>query len=306
MHVGHLRSTVIGDALVRVLECLGHDVVRQNHIGDWGTPFGMLIEHLLDVGEDEAAAELSVGDLDRFYQEAREQVRRRRRASPSGPGGGSSRSRPATPRPCGCGSCWSTSRQPYFPAVYDRLGVLLADDDIVGESGYNTTARRGRRRARRAGAARASTTAPLCVFPPGFTGRDGEPLPLIVRKSRRRLRLRRHRPGRHPLPRSTTSARPGCSTSSAPRSATTSRWSSRSPRMAGWLAPPARRRARRLRQRARRRRQDVQDPGGRDGQAGRPARRGGRPGRGRRRREEPRPRRRRGAPRWPTRSASAR
>ena len=48
MHVGHLRSTIIGDALVRALECAGHDVVRQNHLGDWGTPFGMLIEHLLD------------------------------------------------------------------------------------------------------------------------------------------------------------------------------------------------------------------------------------------------------------------
>ncbi len=56
MHVGHLRTTVVGDALGRVLERLGHDVIRQNHIGDWGTPFGMLIEHLLDVGEDSADA----------------------------------------------------------------------------------------------------------------------------------------------------------------------------------------------------------------------------------------------------------
>src|SRR5437764_345250 len=71
MHVGHLRSTIIGDALVRVLEFLGHTVIRQNHLGDWGTPFGMLIEHLLSVGETEAAEELSVGDLGRFYQEAR-------------------------------------------------------------------------------------------------------------------------------------------------------------------------------------------------------------------------------------------
>ena len=52
MHVGHLRSTVIGDSLVRLFEFLGHDVVRENHIGDWGRPFGMLIEHLLDLGED--------------------------------------------------------------------------------------------------------------------------------------------------------------------------------------------------------------------------------------------------------------
>ena len=56
MHVGHLRSTIIGDALGRILEVLGHEVVRQNHVGDWGTPFGMLIEHLVDLGQGEKAA----------------------------------------------------------------------------------------------------------------------------------------------------------------------------------------------------------------------------------------------------------
>ena len=71
MHVGHLRSTVIGDAAVRLLDWLGHRVVRVNHLGDWGTPFGMLIEHLLDLGEAEAAHELSMGDLDGFYRAAR-------------------------------------------------------------------------------------------------------------------------------------------------------------------------------------------------------------------------------------------
>src|SRR3954451_12452971 len=72
MHVGHLRSTIIGDAIVRVLTFLGHNVVRHNHLGDWGTPFGMLIEHLLDLGEEEAAHELSVGYLNSFYQQARQ------------------------------------------------------------------------------------------------------------------------------------------------------------------------------------------------------------------------------------------
>jgi arginyl-tRNA synthetase len=59
MHVGHLRTTVIGDSLVRMLTFVGHDVIRENHIGDWGTPFGMLIEHLLDLGETKAAEHLS-------------------------------------------------------------------------------------------------------------------------------------------------------------------------------------------------------------------------------------------------------
>src|ERR1700728_3128600 len=71
MHVGHLRTTVIGDALARTLSFLGHNVRRENHIGDWGTPFGMLIEHLIDLGEQEGAKELSVGDLTGFYRQAR-------------------------------------------------------------------------------------------------------------------------------------------------------------------------------------------------------------------------------------------
>src|SRR6185369_8350564 len=69
MHVGHLRSTILGDALARVFEAQGQEVIRQNHLGDWGTPFGMLIEHLLDVGED--AAESSMSELKVFYQAAR-------------------------------------------------------------------------------------------------------------------------------------------------------------------------------------------------------------------------------------------
>ena len=71
MHIGHLRTTVIGDSLVRILEFVGHTVIRENHVGDWGTPFGMMIEHLLDLGETDAAAGLSLGDLDGFYKQAR-------------------------------------------------------------------------------------------------------------------------------------------------------------------------------------------------------------------------------------------
>src|SRR5919199_658066 len=71
MHVGHLRTTVVGDALARTLEHLGHQVIRQNHVGDWGTPFGMLIEHLLEVGEDSDEARLLVERPNDFYQAAR-------------------------------------------------------------------------------------------------------------------------------------------------------------------------------------------------------------------------------------------
>ena len=116
MHVGHLRTTVVGDSLARTLEHLGHNVIRQNHIGDWGTPFGMLIEHLLDVGEDSDEAGLLVTDPNAFYQAARVKFDPPRRpnrpaaqaTSTCGPARGSSRSRPATPRPSGSGTSSST------------------------------------------------------------------------------------------------------------------------------------------------------------------------------------------------------
>jgi arginyl-tRNA synthetase len=181
MHVGHLRSSIIGDALVRVLEFVGHRVIRQNHLGDWGTPFGMLIEHLLSVGEAEAANELSVGELGRFYQEARAEFdanpdfadRARRRVVELQAGD------PQTLR------LWKllvdeSSR--YFSAVYQRLGVKLTADDQAGESMYNPLLADTMAELERLGLLVESDGA-LCVFPEGFTTREGNPLPLIVRKS---------------------------------------------------------------------------------------------------------------------------
>jgi arginyl-tRNA synthetase len=136
MHVGHLRTTIIGDALCRVLHHLGHTVIRENHVGDWGTPFGMLIEHLLDLGEDEAAHELSLGDLDAFYRQARtkfdaddefkERSRQRVVLLQSGDA--------ETLR------LWRLlvdESVAYFDQVYAKLGVLLTDADLMGESAYN-------------------------------------------------------------------------------------------------------------------------------------------------------------------------
>ena len=71
MHVGHLRTTIVGDAIARVTEFAGDHVIRDNHVGDWGTPFGMLIEHLVDVGEDSPEAGLLRTDPNTFYQAAR-------------------------------------------------------------------------------------------------------------------------------------------------------------------------------------------------------------------------------------------
>lgn len=72
MHVGHLRSTIIGDAVVRVLEFLGHKVIRQNHVGDWGTQFGMLIAHMVDQQTDGSDLSVKLADLETFYREAKQ------------------------------------------------------------------------------------------------------------------------------------------------------------------------------------------------------------------------------------------
>ncbi|HEX6309545.1 MAG TPA: arginine--tRNA ligase [Longimicrobiales bacterium] len=181
MHVGHLRSTVIGDAAVRLLEWLGHRVVKANHIGDWGTPFGMLIEHLLDVGEAEATHELSVGDLDTFYKTARrkfdadpafaERARRRVVALQAGDW----RTRHAWQLLVG-------QSEKYFLSVYGRLHVKLGADDFAGESTYNDLLQPVVDELAALGLLRESEGA-LCVFPQGFVNREGEPLPLIVQKS---------------------------------------------------------------------------------------------------------------------------
>ena len=181
MHVGHLRTTVIGDALCRLLDFAGHTVLRENHIGDWGTNFGMLIEHLLDLGEEEAAHELSVGDLDMFYRQARAafdaspafQERSRKRVVLLQSGDAETM------------RLWRILVEEslrYFEKVYARLGVLLTRDDIVGESYYNPILGEVVEELRAAGLLVVSDGA-LCAFPPGYTNREGEPLPLIVRKS---------------------------------------------------------------------------------------------------------------------------
>ena len=180
MHVGHLRSTVIGDALVRVLGFVGHTVVRENHIGDWGTPFGMLIEHLVDLGEENAAHELGVGDLDGFYKEARRKFEaddgfktRARNRVVMLQGGDADTLR-----------LWSTlvkESTRYFNKVYSQLDVLLTDDDLMGESAYNDLLSEVVERLRVSGLLVESDGAEV-VFPEGFTNRENEPLPLIIRK----------------------------------------------------------------------------------------------------------------------------
>jgi arginyl-tRNA synthetase len=181
MHVGHLRTTIVGDAIARVLEFAGHNVIRDNHVGDWGTQFGMLIEYLFEIGEDAPEAQLLRTDPNAFYQSARvkfdsdagfkERAQRRVVKLQSGDD--------ATTQ-----ALWDEmmelSRQ-YLNDVYGLLGVTLTDDDIRGESFYNDLLPGVVDDLTAKGLAVESEGA-LVVFPPGYAGRDGAPLPVIIRK----------------------------------------------------------------------------------------------------------------------------
>ena len=181
MHVGHLRTTVVGDALARTLEKLGHDVIRQNHIGDWGTPFGMLIEHLLDVGEGSQEAALLESDPNAFYQAARADFDRdpafaaRARARVVALQAGD----PETLR------LWAEVvelSKHYLDRAYRTLGVTLTEADHAPESRYNAELAAICDELEAKGIATISDGA-LCVFLDGYTGREGKPVPLIIRKS---------------------------------------------------------------------------------------------------------------------------
>jgi arginyl-tRNA synthetase len=181
MHVGHLRSTLIGDALARVLGFLGHDVRRENHIGDWGTPFGMLIEHLLDVDGAVNAESFSVRDLNEFYAAARRQfdsdpvfAERCRNRVVLLQGGDD--------ETLHLWRVFVDESMRHAGEVYKLLGVLLTPDDVVGESFYNPLLPVVVSELDEKGLLVENDGA-LCVFPEGFENRQGEPLPLIVRKS---------------------------------------------------------------------------------------------------------------------------
>lgn len=181
MHVGHLRTTIVGDALARLHEHVGNTVIRQNHLGDWGTPFGMLIEHLLDIGEEAAVEQLEAGQGTEFYQAARakfdgdEAFKQRARVRVTTLQSGD----PDTLR---LWHVFMDATVRYFNKVYSLLGVTLTDADIAGESMYNPMLERTCADLEASGTAELSEGA-LCVFPPGFTGSDDKPLPLIIRKS---------------------------------------------------------------------------------------------------------------------------
>ncbi|WP_199433664.1 arginine--tRNA ligase [Qaidamihabitans albus] len=183
MHVGHLRSSIIGDAIARLLRFEGHEVVPHNHLGDWGTPFGMLIEHLVDEGWTAAAGHdgHTISDLNGFYQEARKKFdadpdfATRARGRVVLLQGGDEQTL----------ALWQQlvdESTRHFDKVYELLGIDLTHEDIHGESFYNPYLAEVIDELEAKELTEISDGA-VCVFPPGFTNRDGDRLPLIIRKS---------------------------------------------------------------------------------------------------------------------------
>jgi len=172
MHVGHLRSTIIGDTLVRLFEFLGHKVIKQNHIGDWGTQFGMLIAYLEEIGEEGAS---TLSDLEEFYRSAKkrfdedEEFANRAREYVVKLQNGDEK----------CLTLWRRfidSSLKHCEVVYNKLGVKLTKDDVRAESFYNPKLPTIVEKLEKSGDLVESSGA-KCVFVDGFDN------PLIIQKS---------------------------------------------------------------------------------------------------------------------------
>ncbi|MDY6781524.1 MAG: arginine--tRNA ligase [Cyanobacteriota bacterium] len=180
MHVGHLRSTIIGDAIARILEFRGQDVLRLNHVGDWGTQFGMLIAYLREAYPDAltTADALDLGDLVSFYKKAKarfdedEQFKETARQEVVKLQAGTEETRRAWQLLC------DQSRRE-FKVIYERLDIDLEER---GESFYNPLLPNVVEALEKTGLIEKNQGA-KCVFLDGFTNKSGEPLPLIVQKT---------------------------------------------------------------------------------------------------------------------------
>ncbi|UEA17365.1 arginine--tRNA ligase [Pasteurella canis] len=179
MHVGHLRSTIIGDAVVRTLEFLGNNVIRANHVGDWGTQFGMLIAYL-EKKENENATAMELSDLEAFYRAAKEHydndlifAEKARRYVVKLQSGDEY-----------CNKMWKklvdiTMKQNQHN--YDRLNVTLTEKDVMGESLYNPMLPNIVADLKKQGLAVEDEGA-LVVYLDEFKNKDGEPMGVIVQK----------------------------------------------------------------------------------------------------------------------------
>ncbi len=179
MHVGHLRSTIVGDCIARILEFRSHDVLRLNHVGDWGTQFGMLITHLREAELVNAYDLIDLGDLVQFYREAKKRFdtdadfQERSRKAVVDLQSGEEEAKTAWRS-----LCVASRRE--FNEIYNLLNVHF--DEERGESFYNPFLPNVIEDLDKAGLLVEDQGAKV-VFLEGFTNKGGEPLPLIVQKS---------------------------------------------------------------------------------------------------------------------------
>ena len=181
MHVGHLRTTIIGDAVVKLLEFLGHKVIRQNHMGDWGTQFGMLLAHLSDKLSHNEVAETALSDLEDFYREAKVRFDEE--------DGFADRARKYVVKLQGgdaqCLALWKQFIDvsiSHSEEVYDKLNVSLTRKDIMGESAYNDDLANVVAELKEKGIAVEDQGAQV-VFIPELADKEGNPAVYIVQKS---------------------------------------------------------------------------------------------------------------------------
>ncbi|PID49176.1 MAG: arginine--tRNA ligase [Proteobacteria bacterium] len=181
MHVGHLRSTIIGDAMARVLEYLGHKVIRQNHVGDWGTQFGMLLAHMADLKTQGQSLSTELSDLEGFYREAKKRFDHEADFA--------DRARAMVVKlQSGNAACLQLWQQfieislSHSEELYQRLGVTLKRADVKAESSYNAELPSIISELQAQGLLREDQGA-QCAFMDEFKNRNGEIMGLIVQKS---------------------------------------------------------------------------------------------------------------------------
>ena len=181
MHVGHLRGTIIGDSIVRILEALGHCVIRQNHVGDWGTQFGMLIAHMNSLTEQGQSLSSNLADLETFYRAAKQRFDEEPEFAEL--------ARSYVVRlqqgDADCRAAWQRfidESLQHCQEVYDQLQVRLKPSDLRPESFYNSDLPEIVNELAGKGLLTESNGA-QCVFLDDFKGKDGDPLPVIIQKS---------------------------------------------------------------------------------------------------------------------------
>ncbi|MDR8522140.1 arginine--tRNA ligase [Shewanella fidelis] len=182
MHVGHLRSTIIGDSVVRALEFMGHKVIRQNHVGDWGTQFGMLLAYMEELqAANGEQAKMELADLETFYRaakvrfdESEEFATRARKLVVELQSGDEY-----------CNKLWREFNDislSHCHELYERLGVSLTRADVRGESAYNSDLPQVVADLDAQGLLSESNGAKV-VFQDEFKNKEGEPLPVIIQKA---------------------------------------------------------------------------------------------------------------------------